>query len=289
MAKAKGGVAEQQVVAPADVGAVPSNMVPAVAGSTMPAAPGQPPSILHALADQDELGRAFMGEVKTQRSEVYSLPLAVIDHKNEGITVDGEPIENLGGYPIHWFQTRAWWEKGFKAGAEEPPACWSLDMVTPSPSCTKKQSSSCQTCKHAQFGSNQQGGQACRTRTSIFLLNPQFGDPPIACLALPPSSIRSVLGSKFSPGYFARAKQVRSELTRKPVGYHELVWMKCVVKRAGELHCVLEPEPGGACPKIEEAKAIAALREKFMPAMENIRSETVAKPLDDPGEAAAQG
>lgn len=283
MAKAKPN-AEQQVVTPADVGQVPPSMLPSVPGTTLPSTPGQPPSILEAMGDQDELARAFMGEVKTRRSEVYSLPLAVIDHKNEIITVDNEPIEQLGGYPIHWFQTRAWWEKGFKAGAEEPPACWSLDMVTPSPSCTKKQSPSCTTCKHAQFGSNAQGGQACRTRTSIFLLNPAFGDPPLACLALPPSSIRAVLGSRFQPGYFARAKQVRSELTRKPVGYHELVWMKCLVKRAGELHCVLEPEPGGSVPSVAEAKAIAAVREKHMPAMENIRSETVAKPLEDPGE-----
>lgn len=256
-----------------DAGTIP-------AASTLPVLVS-PPSVLAVVSEQDEVAKAFGGSVQTARAEVQSIPLALIDHKLECVTVNGEPVKHFGGYPIHWFQTRSFWPKPFRPGSEEPPECWSLDMVTPSDSSTAKQAKTCATCPRAKFGSSPNGeGQACRTRTTVFLLDPKLGNPPVAALAMPPSSIRALLGTKFAPGYFARAKQVKTR-TGRAIGYHELVWMEANVLRAGELHCILDPKPGGICPSMEEAQAIAAVREQLMPAMESLRQETIASQVPE--------
>lgn len=260
-----------------------SENLPATMESNLPALTA-PPSVLALSRERDEAAEAFGGALTTPRSDVTAIPLAMIDHKQECITIDGQPMPDFGGYPIHWYQTRSFWKERLRPGQEKPPVCWSLDMVTPSDASSERQCKTCALCEHSKFGSTESGGQACRTRTTIFVLNPAFGEMPIAALVLPPSSIRSVLGSKFAPGYFARAKQVKTGRGRA-IGYHELVWMQCNVVRAGDVHCVLNATPGPVCPGAEEARAIAAIRERYMPAMESLRQETIAQVVQEEQES----
>ncbi len=220
----------------------------------------------------DEVSAAFGAEVANQqRNEAPGVTICRIDHKNGVFLINGEPQETVRGYVVHWFQARAWWEKGYKSGENNPPDCSSMDMLKPVAG-EKVQAASCVECPLSQFGSGRDGnGQACKVTTFLFLLNPEFGNPPIAALLAPPSSIRNIIGSSRSPGYLGRAKHVKNPKTGKPAQFYELVYTEFSLERGGDLHCVLVPEPLTVAPTVDEARAIAAVRGKMLRGMEELR------------------
>jgi len=214
---------ETQTITKDDVGEMPAGALVV-----------QPPSLL-ALANQPDAVAGAFGEAVAgkPRAEAKAVPIIQIDHENGMFLLSGNPLDGtsgLYGYPVHWFQARAWWPKPPGKGETNPPTCWSADMVKPHLTVIghDRQSESCQTCEKAQFGSSPSGtkGQACRTSTFLFLVNPAFGSPPIAALILPPSSIRPLLGGGRVPGYLQGAKHFRDPTSGRAAMYHELVWTR---------------------------------------------------------------
>jgi hypothetical protein len=222
----------------------------------------------------DEITQAFgTAVVGQERNEAPGITIVRIDHKNERFLVSGEPQETVRGYVVHWFQARAWWKQGYKSSENNPPDCSSPDMITPKPG-DNRQAKTCFDCPMSQFGSGRDGsGQACKVTTFLFLLNPEFGNPPVAALLAPPSSIRNVVGTARNPGYLGRAKQVKNAKTGKPAGFYELVYTEFSLERGGDLHCVITPEPLVVAPSVDEARAIAAVRGQLLKQMNDLREK----------------
>ncbi len=187
-----------------------------------------------------------------------------IDHKAAAfILPSGEIVEEVSGYVIHFFQTRRWYRAKYNPKQKgTPPDCWSPDMIAPSPSSLDVQSKTCATCPMAQF---REGNSAplCSTYTWMFLLNPSWGSPPMACLVAPPSSIRPLLGTRFTTGYF-------SQCVAKHRVY-QIVWTTFRLTPVGDTHCVLEPVMGPAASDPAETRQIASLRNAFLAIMEDLR------------------
>lgn len=220
----------------------------------------------------DEISNAFGGAIANQqRAEAPGITFIKLDHKTGRFLVNGEPCETVEGYPIHWFQARAYWGKGYKAGEHSPPDCASMDMLKPDQG-VSMQAEACYECPMAAWGSGRDGsGQACKVSTFLFLLNPEFGAPPVAALIAPPSSIRSIVGTGRNPGYLKRAQQVKHQKTGRAAQYHEIVWSRFSLERAGDLHCIIQPEPVMVAETADEARAIAAVRGKLLTEMEALR------------------
>ena len=235
-----------------------------------------PPSLIEAReTGKTEEAQAF-GAIATDRKETPGLSTITIDHANACFLLDKNPIERLEGYCVHWFQARAFWAKGYNARDIQPPDCFSNNMIKPDPGVENKIAPDCIRCPKAQFGSAPVGkGQGCKTNTFVFIVNPEFGTPPIAMLILPPSSIKPLLGGR-SPGYVHSARRFKDPKTGKAAGYWELVWTEFRLEPGGDRHCVATPEPRFVCPNKEEAVALANLRKRFMEAMESIRGSAAA-------------
>lgn len=216
--------------------------------------------------DDDPIAAAFAdGLDGVKREEPAGIEIVTIDHNIGMFLLNGEPVERIEGYPIHYVQTRAWWESPFKPGQTSPPDCRSSDCVTPDAASPKRQSQTCYTCRHAQWGSAAVGdGQACGVSTGLFLVGPAFGTQRKACLLLPPSSIKPLLGTARKPGYLQRAKNFRDPRTGRMAKYFELVWTSFALKRPeGAKHVVIEPTPLAVAPNAEEAKIIATARKEL--------------------------
>jgi len=259
---------ERDTIGAGDVGTMPKEMLPALR---------EPPSLLALAKPQDEVGEAFTGALTTPRSEVPGISIIRPIHGTQKFGGAVNAAE-LYGYPVHWFQARAYWPKGYRAGDSDPPSCWSSTMMEPSPASAKIECKSCHSCPMAQFGSAPQGrGQACKVSTFLFLVNGDFGMPPVACLILPPSSIKNLMGAGRTPGYLQAAKNFKDPETHRQARYYELVWTKFTLEPGGDKHDVVHCEPLAVCRNADEARALAMLRDKFMSFMENIRGDVVNK------------
>ena len=226
-----------------------------------------------ANSDSDnEIASAFAeGIAGQERHEPPGIPIIRIDHKTARFLLNGEPVESVAGFPVQWFQSRAYWEGKFKPGEHAPPTCSSPDGVTPLPG-EGRQADNCYSCRWAQWDSAPLGGgQACKVQTFLFLLNPEFGETPIGCLIAPPSSIRAIVGTGRQPGYLQRAKQFRDPASGKQAKYHELVWTRFALERAGDTHCILVPTPVSVAKDADEARAIAGVRGAMLRQMEELR------------------
>lgn len=250
---------ETQTVARADVGTVDARaLVPA-------------PPVTFDVTQPSEAAAAFLNEVEGPREQPTSIGLVKIDHK-EGVfvTPGGELKEIISGYPIFYFQTRRYYEAVWRPGVKgSPPDCWSADLIRPHESSLSKQSPACAGCAHNQFGSARDGrSKACGEYTWIFLLNPEFGNPPINVLIAPPSSIRTLLGTRFTPGYFSMCA------ARHRV--YELVWSHFRLQRENEdaVHVVLQPTMGEVASDVTNVRKIAGLRNQFLKAMMDYRMQT---------------
>jgi len=87
-----------------------------------------PPSITglldgKATGEKDEMIAALEEGLGSELpNESFGVPIIRINHKEEAFIVPGgELIPTIEGYPIHHFQMRKWWEKGYKEGDSSPP------------------------------------------------------------------------------------------------------------------------------------------------------------------------
>jgi hypothetical protein len=224
----------------------------------------------------------FLKEAVDRRPPPRKIPIVSIDHQGElFILPTGECVQEISGFPVYVFQTRKFYKKPPVPGESgKPPDCWSANLIFPHEDSLEKQSKECFNCPHARFGTGRDGrSQACGVQTWVFLVNSAFGgNPPLAVLIAPPSSIKALFGNRFGdPGYFGRATQKHEAF--------EIVWTTFALKRAGDLHCVLEPRMGAAITDLVKVKALVDLRNKFREFMEKMRDEaaTVDTPDDDRG------
>jgi hypothetical protein len=213
---------------------------------------------------------AFLAAVKGHRETPARMPLITIDH-DEGkfVMPSGELVESVGGYPIYYFKTRAFYLKPPRTGEKgQPPDCWSASGIQPSPLSSKKQNDACYDCSRNQFGSAADGrSKACGTHIWIFLLSRAYGDPPVAVLRASASSLKPLEGSAYKPGYFQRAMA-------KSGGAYELVRTTFALERGGDRHFVLSPIMGEAVTDLAVVAKIVEIRNKLLPAMEEVRGMT---------------
>lgn len=240
----------------------------------------QVPSLVElggAVAEVDEGLAAFneaMGDVELP--EAPGMPLIRIDHKAGVFDLSGSPEEVIEGYVIHYFQTRAWWEKRPEGGKGKPPDCSSSDMLRPSFASPQKQAEACYECQLSTWGSGPQGtGQACKVQTWVFLLNPAFGSPPVRALLLPPSSIRDFIGTQFDSGYLGRAREFHPPGKPRAEKYPR-VWSRWTLDKGGDLHYIAHAEPVAVCYDKAEGAALGRLRAEFVPLMEALRGRAAA-------------
>lgn len=280
---------EHQTVAKEEVGAVPAEVVSATPAPTpnLPALPNAPPSFLVPVATQDEVSGTF-GEMTADqpRNASEMIPLAVISHKDGRFNLAGCQQDVLEGYPIYGIQVRGWWKDQYKPGQHTPPTCWAADagpLAKPSVMVAEPQSKDCASCKFSKFGSARQGsGQACRVTSIVFLANPEFGDPPLVALCLPPSSIRPLMGGGRTPGYIQSAKNFVDPVTKRKAKYSELVWTRIGLLPGGDLHHVIDPKAVSVCRSADEARALAKIRGEFLESMERLRGDVqVVTPAED--------
>jgi len=218
-----------------------------------------------------EAARAFLEEAKGPRPQPASMPIISINHKDGGFTMpSGETVPEVSGYPIYYFQTRRMYKRAFDPRSKGVmPDCWSADMIKPHDTSIEKQSEVCLGCPMNEFGTARDGrGKMCGTYTWVFLMNPDFGDMPVAALVTPPSSISVLLGTRFRAGYFAQA-------TAKN-GVYEITWSIFRLKPAGDVHCVIEPVMGPALTDPAKVSQLAKFRNKFIALMDGMRLQTPA-------------
>lgn len=215
--------------------------------------------------------QAFLDEAKGKREVPNKVPIIGIDHK-EAIFVlpSGDRVNKVSGFPVYYYQTRRYYAKPPRPGEKgNPPDCWSPDLIRPDSSSRAKQAEMCANCPQAQFGSARDGrSQACGSYTWVFLMNPEFGSPPLAVIPAPPSSIRRLLGTRFEAGYFARCAAKHD--------VYEIVWSTFFLEQAGDQvpYCVLDPRMGPAAAEVDQVKRIVACRNQFLEAFERMRGMT---------------
>ncbi len=262
---AKSATQEKKPVVPprgdADDGAAPPKQELAVVQ--------QAPSLLQA-SGLSEAAAVFLGQAEGIAEAPASIPIIAINHKDACFTLpSGELVEEVSGYPIYWFATRRYYAKPPQPGAAgAPPDCWSADLLQPSAESAHKQADYCCNCDNAKFGSGRDGrSQACGQFTWVFLLNPDFGKPPVWCLVAPPSSIRALMGTKFKGGFFSQAK-LRA-------GAYQLVWttMRLEAEQGQVPFCRLAPEMGPIANK-DEALQLVKLHNDFLGEFNRMRGLT---------------
>ncbi len=229
----------------------------------------QPPSSLDVPIP--EAARIFMEEIEGDdaTAKPAGLPIISINHKEGGFKLPtGQLVPEVSGWPLFVFQTRKWYKAAFSPSSKgKPPDCWSADMISPHSSSLEMQAEDCAQCPQSQFGTGRDGrSQACGVFTWTFLLNPDFGAPPIAALISPPSSIRVLMGTRFEAGYFAQARSL--------AGRYEIVFTTFRLKPGGDLHCILDPVMGPICNDMAMVKKIAVIRNQFLQLMEGLRMRT---------------
>ncbi len=253
---------ETQVVKKNDVG-----QLPAVIPTTAPLIPED----VGGKGALTEGARAFLDEAKGQRLVPTRIPIVKMMHDSgQFLLSTGELVDQVCGYPVYYFHTRRYYKEAFRAGASPtPPDCWSADMIEPHASAVNKQSEVCATCERNQFKTGRDGrSMACGTYTWIFLLNPEFGQPPMGVVVAPASSLRILVGSRFQQGYFGMA-QAKHKV-------YEIVWTTFRLKRPQNdaIHCVLDPSMGPAATDPAQTRMIAGLRNQFLGMMEELRMKT---------------
>lgn len=257
---------ESENITPADVGAAPQEIVPA---ERLPLAAQQP---------MNEAAREFLQLAEGPREVPQKIPLITIDHKTgHFILPSAEVVEEVSGYPVYYFHTRRFYKRAFQSGQRgTPPDCWSSNMVEPHPSALEKQCTMCAACAMNQFGTARDGrGKACSTYTWVFLLNPTFGVPPVAVVVAPPSSLRTLIGTRFQGGYFSQAAARH--------GVYEIVWttLKLAKPDPSAVHSVIFPEMGEAETDKERVRTLAKIRNQLRPLMDELRMKTPAMQEED--------
>jgi len=233
-----------------------------------------PPSQL--AGSLNDAAKAFLDESQGDRQVPASIPIITVSHREgEFILPSGEVATEISGYPIYYFQTRRWYARSPQPGEKgKPPDCWSPDLLKPSPDALDKQSELCAGCPMSEWGSARDGkSQSCSMQTWLFLINPDFGSPPLGVLVLPPSSIRPLIGTRMQAGYLGRCQA--------KYGVYEIVWTTLRLRQEGDprqvAYSVIDPVMGEPA-EMERARQLSQLRNQFLAMMNSVRGQTASVP-----------
>ena len=122
-----------------------------------------------------DAARKSLQDAAAMAASSNSVPRISLKGREFHLMVDGEEeakfrdyldVVVIGVEPEAGLMIKAWYEKGYQAGAKEPPTCASDDGVAPSPWVQKPQAQTCRSCPKNQFGSatspNGKPTKACR-------------------------------------------------------------------------------------------------------------------------------
>lgn len=237
-----------------------------------------PPSSLISVRPLSEAEKAFLEDADETPSGPTKLPTIAVNHKDaEFVMPDGQTIEGtvgVTGFIIAHFTTRTYYASGFDPKAQKmPPDCRSSDCITPDADVLKKQNPDCVSCAHNAFGSAKVGkGKACKEYIRLFLVNPEFGDPPIAMLTLPPSAISKFYGGAMVIG----GKRGYIDQLKSKHRAWQIIYTRITLAKDSEdaIHCVPSFEMGGVA-NLEVARALAQLNNQFVSVIKAARREVV--------------
>jgi hypothetical protein len=245
-----------------------------------------PPTSLLAPLAPNEAEAAFLADSEELPSGPTKLPTIAINHKDgEFVLPDGQTAESITGFIIAHITTRTYYEKGFDPKAEKaPPDCRSSDCIVPDANVLHKQSADCATCKQNVFGSEKTRGKgkACKEYVRLFVVNPEFGNPPIAIVTLPPSGISLFYGGQMVIG----GKRGYLDQLKSKHRAWQIVWSRIGLRRESDdaTHCVPTFEMGETA-TLDVAKALAAINNQFVDVIKKIRHESPEVPQErQPGE-----
>lgn len=227
------------------------------------------PPLLQAVAIP-ETAAMFRTQAHDRVEAPKKIPIVKIAHK-EGMFIlpSGEMVEKVSGFVVYYFQTRRFYDKPPQPGQKgTPPTCYSANLIEPHKESLKKQADRCADCPHDKWGTGRDGrSKNCGTLTWLFLVNPVFGDVPLATIMAPPSSIRAILGTRMEPGYLARCEAKYKA--------YEIVWTTFGLETLGGAveHSVLTPVMGPCVASVEEAEKLLKIRNTFVAAMSAMRGE----------------
>lgn len=240
----------------------------------------KPPTTLTFAGGMTEAEKAFLDEAKEQPSGPTKLPTIAIDHKSmtfvmpSGEKIDGQ--DGIMGFIVAHFTTRTYYEKAYNPKGEPvPPDCKSIDCITPDADSPKKQAESCAACPHNVFGSATVGkGKACKEYIRMFLVNPEFGEPPLAMLTLPPSSIAKFYGGTMMIG----GKRGYLDQLKSKHRAWQIVWTKITLTRESEdaIHCTPAFEMGDIA-SLDVARALAQINNQYVDAIKRMRKEVTSQ------------
>jgi hypothetical protein len=177
-------------------------------------------------------------------------------------TLNGEEsVKELTGIIVDWRDRRAYWKLTMEqSDGNTAPDCYSPDarvgIGTPGGECSK--------CEFAQFGSDSNGGQACKLSRELWILRENKILPEI--VSLPPTSIKQVrqylarLAAEVIPFYGAITKTS----LEKTKNTQSIVFSRATFALAGRLTpeqtahikkyaAMLRPSPESAPPALQAA------------------------------------
>jgi hypothetical protein len=249
-----------------------------------------PPTSLAAPRSMSEAEKTFLEECDEAPEAPSKIATIAVNHGGvefvmpSGETIDG--ADGIEGFIVRYLGTRAYYEDAYSAkGDKAPPTCRSADCIAPDADVIKKQSEQCWDCEHNQFGTAIVGkGKACTEHLRLVLVNPAFGNPPIAVLTLPPTSISIFKGGTMivggKRGYLDQLKAKRTAW--------QLIWSRIrLTKEEGASNCLPVFEMGESIPDTAEGlqmtKALASLNNQFGAILKAMRRQPANDQVPPPG------
>lgn len=192
-----------------------------------------------------------LGQIKVaHQNQVYELP-------------GGDMAKEFDGMILDIVNVNAWWEKSFdESGGNEPPQCFSMDGIEPSPMSEKIQSEQCAGCSRNKFGSDGKRGKACKNMKRVHIMFE--GELFPKRLTVPPTSLEPI-------------NVYASALQDKGIPYNGVITefgLKESKNKEGIMYSqVTLTRKGFAATSQEEYTKIKALRERFLGAMREQKIE----------------
>ena len=149
--------------------------------------------------DLDQKKEIFGDPGKMEGIELR-LPQIKIAHQNQYYQLpDGAMVPTFKGIILDIVNVNAYWATPFdESGGNEPPQCFSMDGVRPSPLGEEIQADYCSECPMNKFGSDGGRGKGCKNmkRVHVIFENELFPKR----ITVPPSSLESfnVYGSRLA-------------------------------------------------------------------------------------------
>lgn len=240
----------------------------------------KPPTSLGVSNELSEAETAFLAEAPEKPEPMRKFPIITIDHKDccfvlpSGETIDGE--QGLQGFFIAHYTNRAYYEKSFDPKADKlPPDCKSSDCITPDSDILKPMNKDCASCQFNAFGSAKVGkGKACKEKIWLFMINPLFGNPPLAVLIMPSSAISRFYGGMMKRGYM-------DQLRAKSPAW-QVIWNSITLNRENrdDAHVMPTFEMGGMA-DMEVAKGLVGLSKQFADAIKAARKDAAPVTVEE--------